>query len=30
MIFFCSDLIGHNIVIKDTFLASLVEYVGDG
>lgn len=27
MLFFCNDLTGHNIEIKDTFL---VEYMGDG
>lgn len=30
MIFFSSDLMGHNIPVKDTFLARLVEYEGDG
>lgn len=29
MVFFCSDLIGHNIEIKDTFLARLAKYIGD-
>lgn len=30
MIFFCTDLIGHQIVVKDTFLARLVAHMGDG
>lgn len=29
MVFFCSDLIGHNNEIKDTFLARLAKYMGD-
>lgn len=30
MAFFCNDLIGHNIEIKDMFLTRLAEYMGGG